>query len=219
MHRLLVILCVAGLVGGCASRLPVAEEAPLAPADATRPAWSASAFQETVDRLGEREPCFLRCAAEHEAVSGEHEEEHFANEIAVFVGHTFERGEGGATIGLDYSRWLTRRFGVGAFVDFVLGDIDAIAAGAGVWVRPLRELEDLTFFVGPGVDFLYEEEEGHGHEGEGGDKREARALVRLGVLYGMDLGRGFRLVPAFYADVIFPDKRAFVLGMNFGKEF
>ena len=147
--------------------------------------------------------------------------ERFFNEVGLFLGYTFERGEGGATVGLDYVRWLVpERIGVGAFLDLVFGDVDARAVGAGVWVRPFREIEDLTFVVAPGIDLANEEEESElGLEGERGKAWEAAALLRLGVLYGFDLGRGYRFVPSFYVDIIFPDKAAYVMGVGIGKEF
>lgn len=221
MRGLPLILFAACLAGGCASRLPIERGAPIARAEAAVPTWSAAAFQETVDRLGGREACFVRCAAEHAGIVEEVVEEHLNHEIALFLGYTFERGEGGGTVGIDYTYWINRRFGVGPFVDLVLGDIDALAAGAGVWLRPFRELEDLTFYVAPGIDATNEEEpaEEESDEGEGGRSWEVRALVRLGILYGFDLGRGFRFIPSFYADVIFPDKKAFVMGLTLGKEF
>jgi len=213
---LLLITCLAT---ACASRLPVRDGGHAAAVDPAPPTWSRAALRETVDRLRERETCFVRCAAEGEIGRGEVEEELERHEVGVFVGYTFERGEGGATVGLDYTYWLSKRFGVGPFVDLVWGDVDAMAAGAGVWVRPFCQLEDLAFYVAPGIDLAKEEEEEEGEEGGTKSKWEAEALLRLGVTYGVDLWRGFRLAPSFYADIIFPSKQAFVLGVTFGKEF
>ena len=67
------------------------------------------------------------------------------------------------------------------------------------------------------MDISHEREEGdHGEEGE--RSWAVEPLLRLGVVYGFDLGRGFRLDPSFYWDLIYPDKQAFVLGLTFGKE-
>ena len=218
MHRLLLILCVAGLATGCASRLPVGADAPVARVAAEPPAWSADAFRTTVDHLRDRESCFVRCAAKHEGIVEEAAEEEFPlNEIALFLGYTFERGEGGFTIGLDYAYWFNEHVGVGPFADFVFGEIDAFAAGAGVWIRPVPHFADFAVYVAPGIDLANEEEE----KEEGGITRtwESAALLRLGAVYAIDMGRGFRLDPSFYIDVIFPDKAAYILGLTFGKEF
>jgi hypothetical protein len=167
-----------------------------------------------VERASRTDECFVRCGLERGFEAAEAEEEEFLqHEVGVFVGYTFERGEGGATVGLDYSYWFEEWLGVGGFADYVAGELDAFAGGAGVWVRPFQKGEGLTLFAGPGIDVSNEEEEG------GGETWEARALIRLGALYACDLGRGFRLLPAFYYDVIFPNRQAYVLGLTLAKEF
>jgi len=160
-------------------------------------------------RLIRSQVCFVPC----EGARCEGEEEFKRHEIALFLGYTAERGEGGPTIGLDYTYWINERFGVGPFVDFVAGEIDAFALGAGVWFRPFRRAGDLSLYVAPGLDIVHEEE----HDGE--RSWEVKALLRLGVVYGFDAGGGIRLVPSFYLDVFSPDEQAYVVGLTIAREF
>ena len=102
-------------------------------------------FTQVVESLRPHETAFLRCGLEPDCERREPEEGFERHELAVFLGYTFERGEGGATVGLDYAYYVNERFGVGPFFDFVAGEVDAFAVGAGVWFRPFRRLEDLGF--------------------------------------------------------------------------
>ncbi len=218
-HASPALLLVALLACGCVTRLPVAEPTTAglgAPVPAAPP-MPVQVPEERVARIVERasrtDDCFVRCGLEREFEAPEVEEEELErHEIALFFGYTFERGEGGATVGLDYAYWLEEWFGVGAFGDYVAGELDAFAGGVGVWFRPFKKGEGLTLFAGPGIDVSKDEEEGE-------ESWEARALIRLGATYAIDLGRGFRFLPSFYYDVIFPDKQAYVLGLTIGKEF
>lgn len=210
----LLTLSIALLLGGCAARLPVEER--VAPSLATPSTLLAAvpAPQDDVWGSGPRlsmvnvslVPCGLECG------EAEEEEEFKRHEVAVFVGFTAERGEGGPTIGLDYTYWINERFGVGPFVDYVAGELQALAFGAGVWFRPFGRVQDLAFSVAPGMDITREEEHGE-------TSWEASALLRLGVVYGFSVGRGFRLLPSFYVDLIAPDKQAYVMGLSIAKEF
>ncbi len=222
-----IVLLVALLSAGCAARLPTATTgAGESPHAASAPPLRAVSTWTTVSE--ERLTRVVVPHGEFEAASegireAAEEEEEFWNEITVFAGYTFERGEGGATVGLCYARMLTRGVGVGPFVDYVAGELDALAIGAGFYFRPFEGARDLTVFVGPGVDLVNEEREAEEHEGEhggsGGKTWEAEFMIRLGVMYGFDLGRGFRFVPAFYWDIISMERQAYVLGFEFGKEF
>jgi len=230
-----IILTLAFLGTGCATRLPV--ERTLPSPTSPRRAWTlteiprADEIARAVDRQSGSDGCFRRCslAAEggrHVVEGGAKEEkEGGIHELALFVGYTFERAEGGATIGLDYAYWFNEHIGVGPFVDFVAGEIDAFAFGGGVWLRPFRvyPLNEVSFQVAPGVDLAHEREEVEGlEEGQAGEeerKWEARALLRLGVVAGFDLGRNWRLLPSLFFDVIFPDKKAIVLGLSIAKEW
>ena len=209
MRLLLLVLGFAFLTMGCVARLPVDAAAPTP--------MAADPISGTVDRLRQDQPCFVRCGLDEEAVreaaeGGEEEEEFPLHEVAVFFGYTWERGKGGATLGVDYSYWFNERIGIGPFIDYVDGDVTALAAGAGVWFRPFPGFETLGFYVAPGFDYADEEE----HEET---IWEFRALLRLGMTAGFDIGSGLRIVPAFYWDIIFDGKQAYVLGLNIAKEF
>ena len=231
MRLNLLIVTLALLSGGCAARTPLAQrEAAATPATPSLLA-SVPAQEDWNTPQGKRLRMVHACAAfverggaapvgadlveeSHvEAGRAEEREEAFKrHEIAIFVGYTFERGEDGATIGLDYAYWFNERIGVGPFVDYVAGDIEAFALGAGIWFRPFRRAEGLAFYVAPGIDITNEREHG---------KRswETNALLRLGGTYGFTVGRGLRLLPSFYVDLIAPDKQAYVFGLSIGKEF
>lgn len=185
---------------GCAARLPVDRTEPLD--RAAPPAVFGSGSEGTEAAYAAR---YARVA---EAVE-EEGEQHHAN---VFLGYTWERGEGGATIGLDYLFRIDHRIQVGPFVDFVAGDIEAFAFG----VVLLYELCPGLFVVaGPGVDLSREETHHGGEHGE----LEAAALFRLGVAYEAELGRGWAVGPGFYWDFIAPKKRAFLVGLNVAKNW
>jgi len=222
MRAVPLILLAASVIGGCATRLPVEHRTPPAASlTRTQPTIVRATGQEFDETLGSVRPTdgsFLRCSLEHDPERREAEEERKRHELGLSLGYTFERGDGGFTVGVDYAYWITERFGVGPFFDFVTGDIDAFATGAGIWFRPFRCLEDLTFQVALGVDISPEEEEGeHGEEGE--RSYEVAALLRLGVTYAWDLGRGWRLGPTFVWDGIYPDKQAYSFVLTLAKEF
>jgi hypothetical protein len=231
MRLNLLIVTIALLSGGCAARTPLAHrEAAAAPATPSLLA-SVPAQEDWNAPHGKRLSMVHACAAfverggaapvgedlveESRVEAGravEREEVFKRHEIALFLGYTSERAEGGPTIGLDYAYWFNERVGVGPFVDYVAGEIEAVALGAGIWFRPFRRAEGLAFYVAPGIDITNEKEDG---------KRswEASALLRLGGTYGFDIGRGLRLMPSFYMDLIAPDKQAFVIGLSIGREF
>ena len=183
-----LILSVALLAGGCATRLPIDETEPSASRGSSPLLTAIPAPEYRADtalvgkRLSMSHACFVPC----ERACGEVEEEFKHHEIAIFLGYTSERGEGGATIGLDYAYWFNERFGVGPFFDYVTGEVDAFAFGAGVWVRPLNRLSALSFYVAPGVDIAHEEK----HGTDEGRSWEASALLRLGAAYGWAWGGG-----------------------------
>jgi len=220
------ILLAALFVGGCASRLPVEREAgatfDVAGITEFRPVSAERVTRESVPVV-ERE--MLGDAHHGEAgEAGEAGEEHPRHEIGVFLGYTGERGEGGGfTVGLDYAYGINEWLSIGPFFDYVSGDVDAFAAGAGVWLRPIPCLRKLAFYAAPGVDFAHELEEAE-EGGEGlleGEKRvwETNFMLRLGGLYIIEVGHGYIVAPSFYWDWIGFEKSAYVFGLTFGKAF
>ena len=128
-------------------------------------------------------------------------EEELKNIVGLFGGYTTERGEGGATVGLEYERRINSWLGVGAFGEVIAGDHAASAFGAGVYLRPTAKA---AFVVMPGVEF---------ERGE-----SAQFMTRVGAIY--DLWKSGRtiLVPAVYVD-LFRGRAAFVVGVSLAWEF
>jgi len=129
------------------------------------------------------------------------EPDELKNIVGVFGGYTTERGEGGATLGLEYERRINSWLGVGVFGEVIAGDHAASAFGAGVYLRPT---EKFAFVVMPGVEF---------ERGE-----SAQFMTRVGAIY--DLWKSGRtiLVPAVYVD-LFRGRAAFVVGLSLAWEF
>jgi len=207
-----LVLSIALLTGGCAAQIPLDQPEPTAALATGTLLTAVPAPKENVAESGRRLSMVNACFEPCEPECAEAEEKFKHHELALFVGYTFERGDGGVTLGLDYTYWFTERFGVGPFLDYVAGDIEALAVGAGVWFRPIRRLENLALYVAPGLDIVHEEE--HGEK-----SWEVKALLRLGAVYAFPVGRGFRILPSFYVDLIAPDTQAYVMGLSIAKEF
>lgn len=125
---------------------------------------------------------------------------HAAN---LFLGGSFTRvDEGGFTIRLDYEYLIIEEVGVGAFADFVFGDVWDRAFGLGVSFHPA---EALTVVVMPGV--------AHAKRDDGWDP-----IVRVGGTYEFELGQGLVVGPAAYYDFT-PDDNVLVIGAILGYRF
>jgi hypothetical protein len=134
--------------------------------------------------------------------SGEvHELPFHRNAVAIFGGITDEdRRERASTIGFEYERRLSERFGVGALVEHAFGDLDftiyavPFAYHSGRW----------RWYVAPGI-----EDPDHSSETE--------FLVRVGVEYFFDVG-DYHIGPQF--DVDFVDgEEVLVLGVMLARGF
>jgi len=96
----------------------------------------------------------------------ENHETHYRNYVAAFAGYTSEeRGEGGLTLGGEFTRRISKHFGVGLVAERVYGDVDAWVALAGTGYRTER----WKFFGGIG----FEDPQDHGKE----------TLFRLGITH------------------------------------
>ena len=129
------------------------------------------------------------------------EHEDLKNIVGVFGGYTTDRGEGGATLGLEYERRINSWLGVGCFGEVIAGDHTASAFGAGVYLRPTAKA---AFVVMPGVEF---------ERGE-----SAQFMTRVGVIYDVWKSGRTILVPAVYVD-LFRDRAAFIVGLSLAWEF
>jgi hypothetical protein len=146
----------------------------------------------------------------------EREDEYDRHSVAVFVGYTFERGEGGLSVGADYHYKLSECAGITLFGDYVAGDIQAAAFGAGMF---FEVAEGLNIVAAPGVE-ISEEEDEHGGEGEGQDtETKFEFLWRFGASYERELGRGWSVGGAVYVDLVTSGKTPVVVGLSLGKSF
>lgn len=79
----------------------------------------------------------------------ESHETHYRNYVAAFAGYTSEeRGEGGLTLGGEFTHRFSKHLGAGLVVERVLGDVDAWVALAGGGYRTER----WKFYGGIGLE-------------------------------------------------------------------
>jgi len=94
-----------------------------------------------------------------------HEEPHYKNEIAIFLGLTHEgRRDNSGAVGLEYERRINDSFGIGALAEFTAGDSD-------FWVYAISltfHADRWNFVLAPGVEDI----DGH-----------TESLIRLGAGY------------------------------------
>ena len=123
-------------------------------------------------------------------------EEESRNELGWFLGAAFSEGESAASIGIDYERRLSRRFGVGGLAEYTGGDFrDGILGVPFTWhVR-----RELKVYAAAGMEF-----------DRGG---EDFFLIRLGAGYGFDLGKGLEVAPAVNIDFT-SEETTLVLGAS-----
>ncbi len=144
-------------------------------------------------------PAALAQTAEHESATA-HAESHqyHPNMLGLFLGETFEGREEAFTIGLEYERRINKSFGVGAFAEYVSGDLDfwlygvPFAYHTGPW----------KLYVAPGVE-----------DGEHGSE----FLVRVGGEYAFEVGE-FEISPQLNLDFV-DSEEVWVLGVVIGKSF
>lgn len=158
--------------------------------------------------------------AEHQTVAG-HEQhgdsEHDAhkNSLGIFLGVTDEPGhdvEG--TWGLEYTRIMGHRWGLGAVAEYAGGDLrNTTFIVFGVWI-PWKNLE---VFAGPGVEYHDGRSSGDSHLKSGGegeaDRDETYFVFRLGVAWHVHLSQRLGLVPGIYLDLVEGEK-VWVYGLN-----
>ena len=123
----------------------------------------------------------------HEAEPEEHEH---ANELAVFLGATRENDETFFTIGGEYERRLSVRFGLSLVVEHV-SDIDAWVALAPFSFRPAKGL-GLKIYAGRGFESKLPE---GGEHGEKQHRRSSAAPVEASEEVGKGRGLGPRAGP------------------------
>ena len=158
------------------------------------------------------------------------EEAEGQNEGGVFVGGTVENGEYNFTLGAEYERRLTERFGIIAIAEHV-DYYDAWVFLAPLTFRPWPE-RGLKFYLGPGFETREREREAPeaepGIEGEAAltappaeDGRETLFVLRTGVSWTFNTG-GLMLTPQLEVDLGREDEYwepAVVFGVSAGFEF
>ncbi len=156
----------------------------------------------------------LAAAWPRTSVAQEHHPEAFhANHVALFTGGTTESSEGLSSthfsVGLDYERRLSHVVGVGLGGEWVFGGESREGLiGVDVVFRPVA---GLGLAVGPGLEFAKE------RLGEGGT--EVNAGLRVGILYGFELGHEVSIIPKFFTDFFEGKEPTFVWGLAFGLGF
>jgi hypothetical protein len=167
-----------------------------------------------------------RAQETHEAQGHEEHEAHKSNDIGVFAGGltNLDKDESGPSLGVDYTRRLTPKIGIGVIYEYASTRLERenLIAGALV-IEPGHNLK-LTF--APGVVGVTEKEEEE-HHGED-DHHEPPACCesttsvifvgRLGITYLFEFSR-VSIGPAFFVDLIGNGEVHLVYGVSIGFPF
>ncbi len=160
---------------------------------------------------------------------GESNEEHFhRNEIAFVIANTYEAAEGENffTLGAEYARLFTERFGV-------TGELEVLPdPNAWIFVVPFtfKVAGELGMFAGAGLEHLSRRTGSGGEEGEGGEHDENAEesgadnlfLFRVGAGYHIPLGARFFMTPHVALDFVKEEHevaKALVYGVKVGFGF
>ncbi len=180
-------LTVRSRIGDVRSGTKVARPAPLyAPVEGDEPDPT-GAVQEAYEAEGEGEAA---------------EEIESRNMIALFLGgtHEFESKEDGPSVGLDYEYRLDARFGVGATLEYIGGDIDKSLIIAGGFLHPIGELR---FGLLGGLEL---------------SRGEGEGLVRFVVDYDIAIG-GLSIIPTLAVDFSTEGEQSLLYVLAFGYGF
>ncbi len=141
--------------------------------------------------------CFLASAAPAAAQEAAEPEREKLNGIGIFTGFlmNFEADTTGPSAGMDYTRDLSPRIGIGAIAEFATaGEREALVAASLV----VRLGEALKLVAAPGL-ILEQEQESSSEEHS---SRQTRFVVRIGAGYGFEVSDNVELVPILYLDLI-----------------
>jgi hypothetical protein len=183
--------------------------------------WLLSVFLLAVPAMAQEHPAAETGEHGTEAEAHEHGEgaEHHGygyhpNHIALFFGVTDEEGHDlEFTLGFDYERRLSQRWGVGVMIDHAGGGLRNSVLGVPVFWHPGGKWK---LWAAPGVEYHNgrgQVVEGHGEHGEI-DEDETYFLVRLGVGYDIPLGGSWGLTPNLNVDFV-EGERVWVYGVAF----
>jgi hypothetical protein len=138
-------------------------------------------------------------AEEGEHKSAEVHHDDYLNMIGIFTGIANEsRRENGLAVGLEYARYLSNSFAIGALIERTFGDYEVtVAAIPFIW-----QTEPWKIYVAPGI------------ERNNGDNEK---LIRFGVEYVFEFGR-YEIAPQVDYDVV-EGENAVVVGVLLGMKF
>ena len=124
------------------------------------------------------------------------------NEIAIFIGITDAAGDPGPSLGLDYEYRFSRLFGLGGTIEWTGADLrDGLVVVSFDW----HVWKEMKVFIAPGVEIGTR---------DGSDL----FVVRIGIEYGFDIGKGWEIAPSLNFDFTNEDT-AVVVGAAFGTKF
>ena len=169
---------------------------------------------------------FPTWAQEHGEHSSESHEEHFhRNELALVLASTYEaeQSKNIFTIGGEYERRFTPRFGVAVTLEL----LDSIDARVLVVPVTIRVVQGLKVVVGPGWERLSRRHSSAGNEdpheeSHESEKAENLFLFRFGAHYAFEFGGRYSITPGIDLDLINEEHgvaKAVVSGVNFGIAF
>ena len=121
------------------------------------------------------------------------------NGIGIFTGFitNFEADSTGPSAGMDYTRDLSPRIGVGVIAEFATaGEREALFAASLV----VRLGEALKLVAAPGL--VLEQEQELESSSEEHSSRQFRFVVRIGAGYGFEVSDNVELIPILYLDLI-----------------
>ena len=126
---------------------------------------------------------------------------HAPNLVSVFVGNTQHGSSNGASLGVEYERRLSSLIGLGAFVEYAGGDIDALRVAVPVFFHPHA---GWVFKLAPGSEI------------EHGD---AQFMMRTGVGYEFEIASKWILIPQFNMDFVDRRGTTLVYGLSLSRQF
>jgi len=146
------------------------------------------------------------------AEDGESEGDEHANELALFLGATDEKGEDPAfSVGLEYGRLIAPKFAIGGLLEYAAGDLREWVVGVPVFFYPGGHWKLLA---APGVEITTSSNGGDDQsDEEGSSDDETNFLFRIGVGYGIELGKHVGIEPAVEVDFVDGDQ-VLVYGIN-----
>jgi hypothetical protein len=138
----------------------------------------------------------------HDVAEAHHHGHVAANEVGLVFGITKEpHHDGQFTVGAEYEHRFSKRWGVGAFVDFAGGDLRNYLFGLVACYHPL---DHVRLHAGPALEF---------HNGRGGithdehgdavvDEDETFFVLRVGAAYSFHFNEHWGVAPTVSADFV-----------------